>query len=128
MLMMIKRSNRGKLSGSLGGRALPDTRKGTQRKWQYPLPYALILVLGLVLSLGMVPATAEAEISGPPAHEKSATKVNNDGTVDVTLNVKGAVDYSYDSSKSDVIVVLDLSGSMNEVPSPNKSRIYYTGE
>lgn len=126
MLMMIKRSNRGKLSGSLGGRALLDTRKGTQRKWQYPLPYALILVLGLVLSLGMVPATAEAEISGPPAHEKSATKVNKDGTVDVTLNVKGAVDYSYDSSKSDVIVVLDLSGSMNQVPSPNPKNTYYT--
>lgn len=126
MLMMIKRSNRGKLSGSLGGRALLDTRKGTQRKWQYPLPYALILVLGLVLSLGMVPATAEAEISGPPAHEKSATKVNKDGTVDVTLNVKGAVDYSYDSSKSDVIVVLDLSGSMNQVPSPNPNNTYYT--
>lgn len=126
MLMMIKRSNRGKLSGSLGGRALPDMRKGTQRKWQYPLLYALILVLGLVLSLGMVPATAEAEISGPPAHEKSATKVNDDGTVDVTLNVTGAVDKHSKSSKSDVIVVLDLSGSMNAVStSPKRNKTYY---
>ncbi|WP_216627896.1 VWA domain-containing protein [Parafannyhessea umbonata] len=125
--MMIKRSNRGKLSGSLGGRALPDMRKGTQCKWRYPLPYALILVLGLVLSLGMVPATAEAEISGPPAHEKKAD-MNADGTVDVTLNVTGAVDQSSDSSKSDVIVVLDLSGSMNQVPSPDKNNTYYTNE
>lgn len=128
MLMMIKRSNRGKLSGSLGGRALPDMRKGAQHKRRHPLPYALILVLGLVLSLGMVPATAEAEISGPPAHDKSATKVNNDGTVDVTLNVTGAVDKHSKSSKSDVIVVLDLSGSMNAVASPDKNRTYYTGE
>lgn len=109
MLMMIKRSNRGKLSGSLGGRALPDMKKGAQRKWRHTLPYALILVLGLVLSLGMAPATAEAAISGPPAHEKSA-KINADGTVDVTLNVTGAVDQSSESSKADVIVVLDLSG------------------
>lgn len=128
--MMIKRSNRGKLSGSLGGRALLDTREGTQRKWRHTLPYALILVLGLVLSLGMAPATAEAAISGPPAHEKSA-KINADGTVDVTLNVTGAVDQSSESSKADVIVVLDLSGSMNlgvnKVSDRNadKSKTYY---
>ena len=126
MLMMIKRSNRGKLSGSLGGKALPDMRKGVQHKRRHPLPYALILVLGLVLSLGMVPATAEAEISGPPAHEKSATKVNDAGTVDVTLNVTGAVDKHSKSSKSDVIVVLDLSGSMNAVVSPKQNNTYYT--
>lgn len=130
MLMMIKRSNRGKLSGSLGGRALLDTRKGTQRKWRHTLPYALILVLGLVLSLGMAPATAEAAISGSPAHEKSA-KINADGTVDVTLNVTGAVDQSSESSKADVIVVLDLSGSMNlgvkevSVKNADKSKTYY---
>lgn len=130
MLMMIKRSNRGKLSGSLGGRALPDMRKGAQRKWRHTLPYALILVLGLVLSLGMAPATAEAAISGPPAHEKSA-KINADGTVDVTLNVTGAVDQSSESSKADVIVVLDLSGSMNlgvnevSVRNADKSKTYY---
>lgn len=130
MLMMIKRSNRGKLSGSLGGRALPDMKKGAQRKWRHTLPYALILVLGLVLSLGMAPATAEAAISGPPAHEKSA-KINADGTVDVTLNVTGAVDQSSESSKADVIVVLDLSGSMNlgvnevSVRNADKSKTYY---
>lgn len=129
MLMMIKRSNRGKLSGSLGGRALPDMRKGTQRKRRHPLPYALILVLGLVLSLGMVPAMAEAEeISGPPAHKKIASEINADGTVDVTLDVTGAVGQSSKSSKSDVIVVLDLSGSMNAVASPDKNGTYYTGE
>lgn len=127
MLMMIKRSNRGKLSRSLGGRGSTRQRKGVQRKWQHPLPYALILVLGLVLSLGMVPAMAEAEeISGPPAHEKSASKVNEDGTVDVTLNVTGAVDKHSKSSKSDVIVVLDLSGSMNQVSSPNPENTYFT--
>lgn len=129
MLMMIKRSNRGKLSGSLGGRALPDMRRGVQRK-RHGLFYALVLALGFILALGTAPSTAEAAISGAPAHEKSA-KINADGTVDVTLNVTGAVDQSSESSKADVIVVLDLSGSMNlgvnKVSDRNadKSKTYY---
>lgn len=126
---MIKRSNRGKLSGSLGGKALPDMRRGVQRK-RHGLFYALVLALGFILALGTAPSTAEAAISGAPAHEKIA-KINNDGTVDVTLNVTGAVNQSSESSKADVIVVLDLSGSMNtgvnqvSVRNADTSKTYY---
>lgn len=126
MLMMIKRSNRGKLSGSLGGRALPDMRRGAQYKQpKRGLLFSLVLGLVFVVALGTIPATAEAAITGAPAHEKTA-RINDNGTVDVTLNVTGAVDQSSKSSKADVIVVLDLSGSMNAVVSPDKDRIYNT--
>jgi hypothetical protein len=128
MLMMIKRSNRGKLSGSLGGKALPDMRRGAQYKQpKRGLLYSLVLGLVFALALGTLPATAEAAISGAPAHEKSA-KINDDGTVDITLNVTGAVDHSSESSKADVIVVLDLSGSMNAVPNPYKNKVYFSNK
>lgn len=132
MLMMIKRSNRGKLSGSLGGKALPGMRKGAQYKQpKRGLLYSLVLGLVFVLALGTIPATAEAAISGAPEHHKSASPINADGTVDVTLSVKGAVDQSSESSKADVIVVLDLSRSMNmgvnrvSVRNADKSKTYY---
>lgn len=132
MLMMIKRSNRGKLSGSLGGKALPGMRKGAQYKQpKRGLLFSLVLGLVFVLALGMIPATAEAAISGAPEHQKTASKINADGTVDVTLNVKGAVDQSSESSKADVIVVLDLSRSMNygvnkvSVRNADTSKTYY---
>lgn len=125
--MMIKRSNRGKLSGSLGGKALPGMRKGAQYKQpKRGLLYSLVLGLVFVLALGTIPATAEAAISGAPEHHKSASPINADGTMDVTLNVTGAVDQSSESSKADVIVVLDLSGSMNAVPQPDKSKVYFS--
>lgn len=132
MLMMIKRSNRGKLSGSLGGKALPGMRKGAQYKQpKRGLLFSLVLGLVFVLALGMIPATAEAAISGAPEHQKTASKINADGTVDVTLSVKGAVDQSSESSKADVIVVLDLSRSMNygvnkvSVRNADTSKTYY---
>ena len=128
--MMIKRSNRGKLSGSLGGKALPGMRKGAQYKQpKRGLLYSLVLDLVFVLALGMIPATAEAALSGAPEHYKNASPINADGTVDVTLSVKGAVEEHSQSSKADVIVVLDLSGSMNEgvdkVLNPDKTKTYY---
>lgn len=127
MLMMIKRSNRGKLSGSLGGKALPGMRKGAQYKQpKRGLLFSLVLGLVFVLALGTIPATAEAAISGAPEHQKTAGKINDDGTMDITLNVKGAVDQSSESSKADVIVVLDLSGSMNAVPNPDKNKVYFS--
>lgn len=126
MLMMIKRSNRGKLSGSLGGKALPDTRKGTQRKrslWSLITAAVAIALVGLFtvgtgVSYADTQGAATQDLS-EPVHHKTIEKhkdVNGnwDGTYDLKLTVKGDSVGSTETNPVDIVVVLDTSGSMNE--------------
>jgi hypothetical protein len=125
MLMMIKRSNRGKLSGSLGGRALPDMRKGTQRKrslWSLITAAVAIALVGLFtvgtgVSYAATQDAATQDLS-EPVHHKTIDKhlVNGkwDGTYDLKLTVKGDSVGSTETNPVDIVVVLDTSGSMNK--------------
>lgn len=89
-------------------------------EWTHPALHlvqkALVAAVAIIAAVGLfaVPATAFAEDStlDAPVHSKSA-KMNDDGTIDITLDVTGnSVQHSV-TSQADVIVVLDLSGSMN---------------
>lgn len=126
MLMMIKRSNRGKLSGSLGGKALPDTRKGTQRKrslWSLITAAVAIALVGLFtvgtgVSYADTQGAATQDLS-EPVHHKTIEKhkdVNGnwDGTYDLKLTVTGDSVGSTETNPVDIVVVLDTSGSMND--------------
>ena len=123
--MMIKRSNRGKLSGSLGGRAIPDMRKGTQRKrslWSLITAAVAIALVGLFtvgtgVSYAATQDAATQDLS-EPVHHKTIDKhlVNGkwDGTYDLKLTVQGDSVGSTETNPVDIVVVLDTSGSMND--------------
>ena len=55
----------------------------------------------------------QAEPTTPPVAEKNL-KDNGDGTYDISLSVTGKSESSSESSKADVVVVMDVSGSMKE--------------
>jgi hypothetical protein len=117
MLMMIKRSNRGKLSGSLGGKALPDMRKGVQRKrslWSLITAAVAIALVGLfTVGVGVSYADTPSTTDSAPEHHKTL-KYNSDGTYDVTLTVQGKVESNTTTNNKpvDVIIVFDRSNSM----------------
>jgi hypothetical protein len=68
----------------------------------------------LILAASPVVALAETPTLGEPQHEKAAI-LNEDGTATVTLSVTGETASSQSKSSANVIVVLDISGSMNDV-------------
>ena len=78
-----------------------------------------VLVAALCVTLS-VPSAAFAEgeggiASNPPVHTKTITP-NEDGTYDLSLTVTGATELSETKTSANVIVVQDVSGSMdNEV-------------
>ena len=136
MLMMIKRSNRGKLSGSLGGRALPDMRKGTQRKrslWSL-ITAAVAIALVALFTVGTGVSYADTQDAATPdldkpVHHKTIDKhlVNGewDGTYDLKLTVKGDSVGSTVTNPVDIVVVFDRSKSMDDpaVEGSGKSRL-----
>lgn len=67
-----------------------------------------------ILAASPVVALAETPTLGEPEHEKAAI-LNEDGTATVTLSVTGETASSQSKSSANVIVVLDTSGSMNDV-------------
>lgn len=122
---MIKRSNRGKLSGSLGGRAIPDTRKGTQRKrslWSLITAAVAIALVGLFtvgtgVSYADTQDAATQDLSEPVHHKTIEQHLVNgkwDGTYDLKLTVQGDSVGSTETNPVDIVVVLDTSGSMND--------------
>ena len=70
---------------------------------------ALLAVFAALIAIGVTPAFA----AEPPATSKIVTP-NDDGTYTLSLSVTGKSQASSSSSKADVIVVLDTSGSMSE--------------
>ncbi|MCI1398405.1 MAG: hypothetical protein LKH04_10010 [Lachnospiraceae bacterium] len=59
-----------------------------------------------------VMAAVEKSDIGTPNHSKTLTD-NGDGTYDLTLSVRGKSSSSSESTKADVVIVYDISGSMN---------------
>ena len=70
---------------------------------------ALLAIFAALIAIGVTPAFA----AEPPATSKIVTP-NDDGTYTLSLSVTGKSQASSSSSKADVIVVLDTSGSMSE--------------
>lgn len=92
-------------------------------EWTHPALHlvqkALVAAVAIIAAVGLlaVPAKASAEDVPAtdltaPAHTKTATP-NGDGTYKITLSVTGNSVQSTTSSQADVIVVMDLSYSMN---------------
>ena len=127
--MMIKRSNRGKLSGSLGGRGSTrhDRVHAIRRSFRMVAISALAAVA--VALFAAVPAFAADVSLGAPEHSKTATLDPKTGKINITLSVTGNTDTSESTSSANLIVVLDKSGSMNEfvdkVSNPDTSKTYY---
>lgn len=69
---------------------------------------ALLAVFAALIAFGVTPALA----AEPPATSKIVTS-NDDGTYTLSLSVTGKSQASSSSSKADVIVALDTSGSMS---------------
>ena len=69
----------------------------------------LLAIFAALIAFGVTPALA----AEPPATSKIVTS-NDDGTYTLSLSVTGKSQASSSSSKADVIVVLDTSGSMSE--------------
>ena len=76
---------------------------------------ALLIALAMVLPVMSVRAFAAAQPSTKdgPAVEKIVTD-NGDGTHKIKLELTGKVNTTHEVTKANVLVVLDLSGSMNE--------------
>ena len=126
---MIKRSNRGKLSGSLGGRGSTRHDGGSTLRRSFRMVAISALTAVAVALFAAVPAFA-ADISlGAPGHSKTAILDPKTGKINITLSVTGNTDTSESKSSANLIVVLDKSGSMNEgvdkVSNPDKSKTYY---
>ena len=136
MLMMIKRSNRGKLSGSLGGRGSTRQRKGVQRKrslWSL-ITAAVAIALVALFTVGTGVSYADTQDAATPdldkpVHHKTIDKhlVNGkwDGTYDLKLTVKGDSVGSTVTNPVDIVVVFDRSKSMDDpaVEGSGKSRL-----
>ncbi len=73
-----------------------------------------VAISALLGAAVVAPSNALAAISDQvPEHEKTLTD-NGDGTYDLSLTVTGAVESSTTSTKADVVVVQDCSGSMSQ--------------
>ena len=74
-----------------------------------------VLAAVAVALFGAAPALAATAGTGldAPVHHKSAT-LNDDGTIDIKLDVTGNSVQHSETSKADVIVVMDLSASMDK--------------
>lgn len=91
---------------------------------QREVRWVLVALVAVVatLCLAVVPSFA-ADTQTAPAHTKTLTD-NGDGTSTLSLSVTGKSTLSTSSSKADVIVVLDRSGSMSwDTGSDNRSRL-----
>lgn len=81
-----------------------------------PVLALLAVLLAALCATLSVPAAAFAEgeggiASNPPVHTKTITP-NDDGTYDLSLTVTGATELSESKTSANVIVVQDVSGSM----------------
>ena len=74
---------------------------------------ALLIALAMVLPVMSVRAFAQTSTSNGPDVVKTVTD-NGDGTHKIKLELTGKVDTTQEIKKANVLVVLDLSGSMNE--------------
>lgn len=104
-------------------------------EWTHPALHlvqkALVAAVAIIAALGLlavpVPAYADSTLSLPaPDHAKTAELDPATGKIKITLSVTGKTDASQSKTSANVIVVLDTSGSMNDVVS--QSGIHYVEE
>jgi hypothetical protein len=121
MLMMIKRSNGGKLSKSLIGKVLPDTKRGMRRGrslWSFITAIVAIALVGLfTIGAGVSYADTTDSLSEPVHHktiEKHLVNGEWDGTYDLKLTVQGDSKGSTESNPVDIVIIFDKSGSMKD--------------
>lgn len=83
-----------------------------------------VLMMCATLFGAFGPAQAWAEgLSEAPAHTKRVSSQNEDGSYTLSLDVTGQSETSEESKPADVIVVLDISNSMNEYFRGNQTRL-----
>ena len=112
MNYLLKHVRGGQLSKALTVRAADGRAFGSMRTTALSL--VLALALGIVGLFGAAPTTALAAVADTaPAHEKVVT-ANDDGTYDVALSVTGASESSTTRKPVDVVLVVDISNSMND--------------
>ncbi len=76
------------------------------------LKVAIVLGLVLIAALGMWIFAAEGDTAEAPAHSKVLTD-NGDGTYTLSLSVTGKTGSDTETTKANVVIVMDVSGSMN---------------
>ena len=105
-------------------------------EWTHPALHlvqkALVAAVAIIAALGLlaapVPAYADSTLSLPaPDHAKYAELDPATGKIKITLSVTGKTGASQSTTSANVIVVLDTSGSMNEVVS-SSGTVHYVAE
>lgn len=93
-------------------------------EWTHPALHlvqkALVAAVAIIAAVGLfavpVPAYADSTLSLPaPDHAKTAELDPATGKIKITLSVTGKTDASQSKTSANVIVVLDTSGSMDEI-------------
>lgn len=107
MHMKIKRNN--KTDARPGEKGARSFRRSFGK---FALSVFAAVVVALFGAAPALAATTDDTDLQAPLHEKTATP-NDDGTYKITLNVTGNSVQSSTQTQADVIVVMDLSGSMN---------------
>lgn len=119
--MMIKRSNRGKLSGSLGGRGSTRRDGGSTFRRSFRMVAISALAAVAVAVFAAVPAFAADGTAGPQVTKEVTENSEHTGGT-VALSVKGTSSYSATSTSANVIFVVDTSGSMGDKVSDGLQR------
>lgn len=85
--------------------------KGSLRKRLVAAVLCVVAAIGFGGGYSIFASAANEETVEAPAHSKTLTD-NHDGTYTLSLSVTGAASSKTESNKADVVVVFDLSGSM----------------
>lgn len=105
-------------------------------EWTHPALHlvqkALVAAVAIIAAVGLfampVPAYADSTLSLPaPDHAKTAVLDPKTGKITITLSVTGKTDASQSTTSANVIVVLDTSGSMDQVVS-HSGTVHYVAE
>lgn len=105
-------------------------------EWTHPALHlvqkALVAAVAIIAAVGLlalpVPAYADSTLSLPaPDHAKTAELDPATGKIKITLSVTGKTDASQSKTSANVIVVLDTSGSMDDVVS-HSGTVHYVAE
>ena len=116
------------LKGNAPGGGASRYRESLRAGGQRVLAAAFGVVLAAGMALGVAPAAHAEDAStvdlGTPAHKKTISGKHEDGSYTISLNVKGATQSTSESKPIDVVLVMDLSDSMDwKSGTPGKTRL-----
>lgn len=89
----------------------------------YALLALLLFIIGVYPPLAASADEPGVSISTPPVHQKLLSNVNDDGTYDLTLTVRGETDSAIAEQRANVLVIFDNSSSMTEQTGEGISRL-----